>query len=144
MDQRISLITLGARDMAALAAFYDALGWQRTPSPDGVIAYDLIGQTLGLYPLDKLAEDIGVPLAALGYGASTFAHNLPSKDDVAPLLARAEAAGAKILKPAQDVFWGGHHGYFADPEGHIWEVAHNPFSPLRDDGAFRWLGYGDS
>ncbi|WP_299865084.1 VOC family protein [uncultured Roseobacter sp.] len=144
MDQRISLITLGARDIAALAAFYDALGWQRTPSPDGVIAYDLIGQTLGLYPLDKLAEDIGVPLTDLGYGASTFAHNLPSKDDVAPLLARAEAAGAKILKPAQDVFWGGHHGYFADPEGHIWEVAHNPFSPLRDDGAFRWLGYGDS
>lgn len=144
MDQRISLITLGARDMAALAAFYDALGWQRTPSPDGVIAYDLIGQTLGLYPLDKLAEDIGVPLTDLGYGASTFAHNLPDKGDVAPLLARAEAAGAKILKPAQDVFWGGHHGYFADPEGHIWEVAHNPFSPLRDDGAFRWLGYGDS
>ncbi|WP_299829984.1 VOC family protein [uncultured Roseobacter sp.] len=143
MDQRISLTTLGARDIAALAAFYDALGWQRTPSPDGVIAYDLIGQTLGLYPLDKLAEDIGVPLTDLGYGASTFAHNLPKKDDVAPLLARAEAAGAKILKPAQDVFWGGHHGYFADPEGHIWEIAHNPFSPLREDGAFRWLGYGD-
>ncbi|WP_300013216.1 VOC family protein [uncultured Roseobacter sp.] len=144
MDQRISLITLGARDIAALAAFYDALGWQRTPSPDGVIAYDLIGQTLGLYPLDKLAEDIGVPLTDLGYGASTFTHNLPEKEDVAPLLARAEAAGAKVLKPAQDVFWGGHHGYFADPEGHIWEIAHNPFSPLREDGAFRWLGYGDS
>lgn len=144
MDQRISLITLGARDMQALATFYDALGWQRTPSPDGVIAYDLIGQTLGLYPLDKLAEDIGVPLSDLGHGASTFAHNLPAKEDVAPLLALAEASGAKILKPAQDVFWGGHHGYFADPEGHIWEIAHNPFSPLRDDGAFRWLGYGES
>ncbi|WP_298973579.1 VOC family protein [uncultured Roseobacter sp.] len=143
MEQRISLITLGARDINALSAFYDALGWQRTPSPDGVIAYDLIGQTLGLYPLDKLAEDIGVSPDQLGYGASTFAYNVPAKEDVAPLLARAEAAGAKILKPAQDVFWGGHHGYFSDPEGHIWEIAHNPFSPLRHDGAFRWNGYAD-
>lgn len=143
MDQRISLITLGARDIAALSGFYDALGWARTPSPDGVIAYDLIVQTLGLYPLDKLAEDIGLPMAELGSGASTLGHNLTDKSEVAPLLARAEAAGARILKPAQDVFWGGHHGYFADPEGHIWEVAHNPFSPLRADGAFRWLGYGE-
>lgn len=143
MDQRISLITLGARDMDALAAFYDALGWERTPSPDGVIAYDLIGQTLGLYPLEKLAEDIGMPAESLGQGASTFAYNVRDKTDVAPLMQRAESAGARVLKPAQDVFWGGHHGYFADPEGHIWEIAHNPFSPLRDDGAFRWLGYGD-
>lgn len=142
MEQRISLITLGARDIDALATFYDALGWTRTPSPDGVIAYDLIGQTLGLYPLDKLAEDIGIPMRDLGQGASTFAHNVREKADVAPILQRAENAGARILKPAQDVFWGGHHGYFADPEGHIWEIAHNPFSPLRDDGAFRWLGYG--
>lgn len=144
MDQRISLVTLGARDMAALAGFYDALGWQRTPSPDGVIAYDLLSQTLGLFPMEKLAEDIGIPVEQLGYGASTFAHNLRTKEEVALVLARAEGAGAKILKPAQDVFWGGHHGYFADPEGHIWEIAHNPFSPLRGDGAFRWLGYGDA
>ncbi|WP_298915134.1 VOC family protein [uncultured Roseobacter sp.] len=144
MEQRISLITLGAKDMDALSQFYDALGWQRTPSPDGVIAYDLIGQTLGLYPLDKLAEEIGLPLSDLGYGACSFAQNLRFKEEVAPLLARAEAAGARILKPAQDVFWGGHHGYFADPEGHIWEIAHNPFSPLRADGGFRWLGYEET
>ncbi|WP_187430480.1 hypothetical protein ROLI_006460 [Roseobacter fucihabitans] len=143
MDQRISLITLGTRDVARLAEFYDALGWERTASPDGVVAYDLIGQTLGLYPLDKLAEDIGVPVDQLGHGASTFGLNLSQKEAVAPLLERAKAAGAKILKPAQDVFWGGHHGYFSDPEGHIWEIAHNPFSPLREDGAFRWLGYGE-
>lgn len=143
MDQRISLITLGARDMDGLAAFYEALGWTRTPSPDGVIAFDLIGQTLGLFPLEKLAEDIGVDVETLGRGAMTLAHNLPERDQVAPLLVRAKAAGATILKPAQDVFWGGHHGYFADPEGHIWEIAHNPFAPLRKDGAFRWTGYGD-
>lgn len=142
MDQRISLITLGARDVPALAAFYDALGWSRVDSPDGVVAYDLIGQTLGLYPLVKLAEDIGVDFDTLGHRAATYGYNVPKKVQVAPLLAKAEAAGAKILRPASDVFWGGHIGYFSDPEGHIWEVAYNPFSPLGPDGAFRWNGFG--
>ena len=142
MENRISLITLGARDQNALGVFYDALGWVREESPDGVIAYDLIGQTLGIYPLDKLAEDIGVDIDTLGHGASTFGHNVREKDQVAPLLAKAEAAGGKVLRPASDVFWGGYVGYFSDPEGHIWEVSHNPFSPLSAEGAFRWNGYG--
>lgn len=141
MEQRISLLTLGVRDMDAATRFYTALGWQRTDSPDGVVAFDLIGQTLGLYPLSALAEDIGIDVAALGHGAMTLGHNCRSKDEVAQVLERAEAAGGRVLKPASDVFWGGHHGYFADPEGHIWEVAYNPFSPLREDGAFRWNGY---
>lgn len=140
MEQRVSLITLGTRDMQGQAAFYEALGWSRVDSPDGVIAFDLIGQTLGLYPLAALAEEIGLPEDALGHGAMTLAHNVASKEDVAPLLARAQAAGARILKPAQDVFWGGHHGYFADPEGHIWEIAWNPFSPLGPKGEFQWNG----
>lgn len=143
MEQRISLVTLGARDMDRLAAFYEALGWERTASPGGVIAFDLIGQTLGLFPLDKLAEDIGVPVDRLGQGAITLGYNVRHRDEVAEVLTCAGKAGATILKSAQDVFWGGHHGYFADPEGNIWEVAHNPFAPLRADGAFRWLGYGD-
>ncbi|WP_370401024.1 VOC family protein [Sulfitobacter sp. JB4-11] len=142
MDQRISLITLGASDVPTLAAFYDALGWRRVETEDGVVAYDLIGQTLGLYPLDKLAEDIGVSADVLGHGAATLGYNVHEKEDVARVLAQVAAAGGRVLKPASDVFWGGHHGYFADPEGHIWEVAFNPFSPLRDDGAFRWNGYG--
>ncbi len=141
MEQRVSLITLGARDPDALAAFYDALGWQRVETADGVVAYDLIGQTLGLYPLAKLAEDIGIDPDLLGRGAATLGYNVRDKAQVAPLLAKADAAGGRILRAAQDVFWGGHHGYFADPEGHIWEVAHNPFSPLAPDGAFRWNGY---
>ena len=140
MEQRVSLITLGVRDLAASADFYERLGWRRVEAQDGVVAFDLIGQTLGLYPLEALAEDIGVPVGDLGRGAMTLAHNLRNKADVAPLLARAEAAGARVLKPASDVFWGGHHGYFADPEGHIWEVAWNPFSPLGRDGAFQWNG----
>ncbi|KIN64420.1 Glyoxalase family protein [Sulfitobacter noctilucicola] len=142
MEQRISLITLGVRDMERQAAFYDALGWQRVETQDGVIAYDLIGQTLGLYPLEKLAEDIGVDVDALGCGAMTLGHNVPSKKEVGQIIARAKEAGANVLKPASDVFWGGHHGYFEDPEGHIWEIAHNPFSPLSDKGAFRWNGFG--
>ncbi|CUI01847.1 VOC family protein [Leisingera aquaemixtae] len=141
MEQRVSLITLGVPDMEKAAAFYEALGWQRAESPDGVIAFDLISQTLGLYPLAALAEDIGVPEAELGTGAMTLSHNTRSREAVAELLAAAEAAGAEVLKPAQDVFWGGHHGYFRSPDGHVWEIAFNPFSPLAQNGAFRWNGY---
>ena len=142
MEQRISLITLGARDIDGLAAFYDSLGWRREESPDGVIAYDLLGQTLGLYPLADLARDMGVPVESLGHGAMTLAYNVRDQAEVAPLLERAQAAGACILKPAHDVFWGGHVGYFADPEGHVWEVTHNPLAPLGPGGEFRWKGYG--
>lgn len=141
MDQRISLITLGVQDMERSAAFYDTLGWRRVESQDGVIAYDLLGQTLGLYPLEKLAEDIGLDVADLGAGRATLGYNCREKDEVGALLAQVEHAGGKILKPASDVFWGGHNGYFSDPDGHIWEVAHNPYSPLREDGAFRWNGH---
>ncbi|WP_411352588.1 VOC family protein [Leisingera aquaemixtae] len=141
MEQRVSLITMGVPDMEKAAAFYEALGWRRAESPDGVIAFDLISQTLGLYPLAALAEDIGVPEAELGTGAMTLSHNTRSREAVAELLAAAEAAGAEVLKPAQDAFWGGHHGYFRSPDGHVWEIAFNPFSPLAQNGAFRWSGY---
>lgn len=142
MEQRVSLITLGVLDMDRSAAFYDALGWCRVDTQDGVVAYDLIGQVLGLYPLDKLAEDIGLDVAELGAGRASLGYNCLKKEEVTVVLQAAEDAGARILKPAADVFWGGHHGYFADPDGHIWEIAHNPFSPLRtEDGAFRWNGH---
>lgn len=141
MQQRVSLITLGVADVEAAAAFYTALGWARVETSDAVIAFDLIGQTLGLYPLAKLAEDIGLSVADLGHGAMTLGYNCRDKDDVATILAAAKKAGADILKPAADVFWGGHHGYFRDPDGHIWEIAFNPFSELSPDGAFCWGGY---
>lgn len=141
MEQRISLITLGAKDLVATGEFYEALGWEAVPSEEGLAVYQLNGQCLGLYGLEALAEDIGVSIDALGHGAATLGYNTRSKEEVDSVLAGAEDAGAKILKPAQDVFWGGYHGYFADPEGHIWEIAFNPFSPLRkEDGAFRWGG----
>jgi catechol 2,3-dioxygenase-like lactoylglutathione lyase family enzyme len=140
MQQRVSLITVGVKDLAKAAAFYEALGWARVESQDGVVAFDLIGQTFGLYPLDALAEDLGLSVETLGAGRMTLGYNVVEKADVAPILAKAKAAGGDILKPAQDVFWGGHHGYFADPEGHIWEIAHNPFSPLGPNGEFQWNG----
>ena len=142
MAQRVSLITLAAQNPEILAQFYDALGWRRVETPDGVIAYDLVGQALGLYPRDKLAEDMGEDPETLGVGASTLSHNVASRDEVTALLALAQSAGAKILRPAGEVFWGGFIGYFADPEGHVWEVAHNPFSTLGPNGEFRWNGYG--
>lgn len=141
MEQRVSLITLGVADMAASATFYRAMGWREVESPDGVIAFDLIGQTLGLYARAKLAEDLGLEAGTLGHGAMTLTYNVRAKEEVARVLAAARGAGARVLKEASDVFWGGHHGYFADPDGHIWEVAYNPFSALREDGAFRWNGY---
>lgn len=142
MEQRISLITLGVHDMERSATFYDALGWRRVETQDGVIAYDLLGQTLGLYPLEKLADDMGLDVSELGAGRSTLGYNCGEKSEVEALLKVAENAGARILKPATDVFWGGHGGYFADPDGHTWEVSFNPFSTLRAaDNAFCWNGY---
>ncbi|MEO0356878.1 MAG: VOC family protein [Pseudomonadota bacterium] len=143
MDQRVSLITLGVNHMERSAAFYDGLGWDRVQTQDGVIAYDLIGQTLGLYPLSKLADDLGIPVDQLGYGAMTLGYNAPDRETVNGIMTSATIkVYGKVLKPATDVFWGGYHGYFADPDGHIWEVAHNPFSPLGPNGEFQWNGVG--
>ncbi len=142
MEQRVSLITLGVADMAISGAFYEALGWARVDTQDGVIAFDLISACLGLYPKEALAAELGLPEDALGHGAMVLSHCVREKSDVAQILARAEAAGGTVVKQAQDVFWGGHHGHFRDPDGHIWEIAHNPFSPLGPDGAFQWNGVG--
>jgi len=141
MEQRVSLITLGVSDLDRSRVFYTTLGWRQVQSPDGVVAFDLIGQTLGLYPKEMLAAELGIEVSDIGgFSGVTLAHNLRSKEEVAPLLERARAAVARIVKPAQDVFWGGHHGYFADPDGHLWEIAWNPFSPLGPDGSFQWNG----
>ncbi|WP_204115113.1 VOC family protein [Shimia biformata] len=142
MEQRVSLITLAVRDLDRSARFYEALGWTRVDSPDGVVAFDLIGQTLGLYERAKLAEDLGIPADAIGgFSGVTLSYNTRDRDEVTAVIDAALAAGGRMLKPAQEVFWGGFHGYFGDPDGHVWEVAHNPFSALGPDGAFRWNGY---
>lgn len=140
MEPRISLITLGVADLERSLRFYrDGLGLPTTWSPDkGVIFFKTRGTTLALYPLDKLAEDVGPHVSAARGGSPgvTIAHNVRDKADVARILARAEAAGGKIEKPAQDTFWGGHAGYFSDPDGHLWEIAHGAF-PFNEDGSLQ-------
>ena len=144
MEQRVSLVTLGVADVERSAAFYEALGWRRVEDPSGVVAFDLLGQTLGLYPRADLARDMGVEEDALGSGAMTLAHNVASREEVAPLVERARAAGARVLRESSDIFWGGHIAYVADPDGHVWEIAWNPHAPLGPGGAFRWKGYADA
>lgn len=141
MEQRVSLITLGVPNLNEAASFYEALGWNRVETPDGIVVFDLISQTLGLYPIEKLAEDMGLPVEALGTGATTLSYNTRSVEEAQQVLALAEEAGAGILKHVEEVFWGGQVGYFRAPDGHIWEVTYNPFSPLSEEGAFRWNGF---
>lgn len=144
MDQRISIITLGVRDLQKSRAFYDALGWEMATSDEeaqNIVTYNMSnGMVLGLFGTEALAEDAHVPADGSGFRGVTIAYNVETKDDVARVLAEAESAGGKIVKPAQDVFWGGHSGYFADPDGHLWEVAYNPFSALGPNGEFQWGG----
>ena len=144
MEQRISLVTLAVADPDRAARFYEALGWTRVDSEPGIRVFDLLGQSLALYPRADLARDMGMSETELGTGAMTLACNTRTLAEVAQVMAEAEAAGARILRPAHDVFWGGQIGYFADPDGHVWEVAFNPFSPLSAAGAFRWAGFGDT
>ena len=142
MEQRISLITLGVEDLTGSTAFWEAMGWRRAETPDGVAAFDMAGLCVALYPREKLAADLGMEGGRLGTGLATYAYNVREKAEVAGVLAAVEAAGGRVVKAAADTEWGGHAGYFADPDGHLWEVAHNPFSPLGPAGEFRWNGYG--
>jgi predicted lactoylglutathione lyase len=140
MKQRVHLITLGVEDIGVSAAFYDAMGWKRADKcPPGIIAYDLYGATLGLYPRADLARDMGVKLVT-GSGAVTLACNVRAKAEVSEVIETARAAGAHVLKEPHDVFWGGHIAYFSDPDGHFWEVAYNPHAPLGAHDEFQWNG----
>ncbi len=133
--QRITLVTLGVADLERAKAFYAALGWQPEEAAPGVVFYDLGGMKMGLFGLESLAEDQGRPGAARGTGAVTLAQNFDSREAVDAAYARALDCGATPLKAPEAVFWGGYSGYYADPDGHVWEVAHNPFWPLDSDGA---------
>lgn len=138
MDQRVSLVTLGVADIAAARAFYERLGWRASSASSAdVVFFQAGGSIVGLYPFDALAEDARGEPARAGSAAVTLALNLASPEAVDATLAEAEAAGATIAKPAEKAFWGGYSGYFRDPDGHYWEVAHNPFWPLDADGAPR-------
>lgn len=128
MKPRISMITLGVRDLAVSVRFYrDGLGLPQMESPPEVAFFTLDGSWLALFGRESLAADAGVAAAGQGFAGFTLAHNVVSEAEVDVLLAEATAAGARLVKPAQKTEWGGYAGYFADPDGYLWEVAHNPF-----------------
>jgi hypothetical protein len=140
MEPRISLITLGVADLARSYAFYtEGLGLPTTRNPaDGIIFFQTSGATLALYPLAEMAADVGpdVDGRRSGFTGITLAHNVREKHQVDEVLAVAEAAGAQIVKPAADTFWGGYSGYFADPDGYLWEVAWGAFE-FNADGSLQ-------
>lgn len=139
--QRITLVTLGVADMGRSRAFYAALGWQMHPdSTPAMTVYQANGLALGLFDRAALARDQGRPGTALGTGAVTLAQNFATEAEVDAAYARAREAGATGLKAPEKVFWGGYSGYFADPDGHVWELAMNPFWPLADDGSLTLPG----
>ena len=138
MKPRISMITLGVDDLAVSVNFYEAgLGFPRMESPPEVAFFTLNGSWLGLHPRHALAEDATVPPEGSGFEGFTLSHNVDSEADVETIMKQALAAGATLVKAAQKVFWGGYAGYFKDPDGHLWEIAHNPFFWVgpRDDDA---------
>jgi uncharacterized protein len=136
MEQRLSLVTLGVRDVRRARAFYEALGWSGV-SPDGdVVFFQAGGMVIALWGREHLAADSTVADAG-GWGGVTLAHNVGSPATVDAVLAEAAAAGATIGRPGAPTFWGGYSGVFVDPDGHPWEVAHNPAWVLGDDGTVR-------
>lgn len=134
--QRVTLLTLGVTDLAASRAFYARLGWtEHRESQPGVAFFQMQGAVLGLFGLADLAADQGRPGAVLGTGAITLAQNFETEAQVDAAFQAALTAGGKALKAPEKVFWGGYSGYWADPDGHVWEVAMNPFWPLAEDGS---------
>lgn len=135
MQPRITLITLGVADVARSRRFYEALGFTASSaSQESVAFFQAGGVALALYGRKSLAEDATVPESTPGFSGITLAHNVASEGEVDSVLQEAVAAGGRLLKPGQRVFWGGYSGYFADPDGHLWEVAHNPGFPLDAEG----------
>lgn len=133
MEQRLSVITLGVRELDRATAFYRAMGWEPAASPEGVVFFQTGGLVVALWErsaleVDSCAEDSG------GWGGVTLAHNVDSRDEVDEVLSHAEQAGATIGRTGAGTFWGGYSGVFIDPEGHPWEVAHNPFWTITEDG----------
>ncbi len=135
MEQRLSLVTLGVADLARARAFYEALGWRTDSDPaQDVVFFQAGGMVVGLWDRGELATDSGAEDEG-GWGGITLAHNVRSPEEVDAVIREAAAAGAEIRREGAPTFWGGYSGLFADPDGHPWEVAHNPGWPLAEDGS---------
>ncbi len=140
MEQRVSLVTLGVRDLGRARRFYEALGWTTGAAPaDDVAFFQAGGMVVALWGREELAADSGVEDAG-GWGGVTLAHNVRSPADVDAVVEEARAAGATITREPAETFWGGYSGAFTDPDGHAWEIAHNPSWTLADDGSVRLPG----
>jgi uncharacterized protein len=138
MEQRVSLITLGVADLQRSREFYERLGWQRSMAEaEGVVFFQAGGMALALYSRTELAKDAKISPEGSGFSGIALAYNTRSREEVDSALAEAQAAGARILKPAEEAFWGGCSGYFADPDGFPWEVAWNPSFAILEDGSIR-------
>lgn len=137
MRNNLSLVTLGVKDFKRALKFYrDGLGW-KAKVMDEIAFFELNGVILAIWSRANLAKDAKLPVKGSGFRGIALAHNTRSRKEVDAVIAQAKRAGAKILKKPQKVFWGGYSGYFADPDGHIWEVAHNPFWKLDAKGRVR-------
>ena len=136
MEQRVSLVTLGVADVARATAFYRALGWEPGFDAEEVVFFQAPGLIVGLWSREALAEDSVVEDMG-GWGGITLAHNLRSPEEVDAVLSEARAAGATIAREGAPTEWGGYSGVFHDPDGHAWEVAHNPSWTIGDDGSTR-------
>ncbi len=135
LPARINLVTLGVEDVASSRAFYEHLGFTASGSDSEEVAFfDMNGTVLGIYGRGPLAEDAGVRADGAGFRGVSLAINFETKAEVDDALAFAEKCGGRVVQPAREVFWGGYSGYFADPEGHLWELAYNPFMVLDDKG----------
>jgi predicted lactoylglutathione lyase len=138
MEQRVSLITLGVADLSRSREFYERLGWRRSmANTEGVVFFQTGGMALALYPRHELAKDATVSADGDGFSGIALAYNARTRAEVDSVLHEAEAAGAKLVKPAQEAFWGGYSGYFSDLDGFLWEVAWNPSFPIAADGSIR-------
>jgi predicted lactoylglutathione lyase len=138
MEQRISLITLGVTDLSRSREFYERLGWRRSMAKaEGIVFFQTGGMALALYPRPDLAKDANITPEGNGFSRVTLAYNARNHDEVDSVLKEAKAVGAKIVKPAQEAFWGGYSGYFSDPDGFLWEVAWNPEFAIAEDGSIR-------
>jgi catechol 2,3-dioxygenase-like lactoylglutathione lyase family enzyme len=135
MEQRVSLITLGVADLGRARAFYEALGWHSNAAPDSEVVFFQAGcSVFALWGRDSLAADSGVAEGE-GFGGVTLAHNVASPGEVDAILDEARAAGATVTREGAETFWGGYSGVFLDPDGHPWEIAHNPHWTIGADGA---------
>lgn len=135
LEPRITLVTLGVSDLDRAKAFYEnVVGWRAADGPPGIVFFDLGGLVFSLYPFDELAKDHGGSPGQHASAGFALAYNARSRTEVDEIFASLSEKGAAIVKQPEEVFWGGYSGYFEDPDGHKWEVAHNPFWTIGEDG----------